>query len=498
MIEQLVVENLKSFGGRHEIELAPITLVYGPNSAGKSSLLQVLAILKQTLEPRAGRSDIDRPPLNLRGSLVDLGSFGAAIYRHDLTKHLAFGVQVSTPPPDRGRPQLRAGQSGYAELSFGFDQKTHAVTHGTVTIGIDEHHVRFRPARRPDSAMDPINGTERFFRVDRKADVASLDALLAGVLGRYPSDGQTLLDAYRQVMSAHGRPMFYGREFFPSSPWARDWRPTDTALTSSWLSYRIGDIVYGPAVAVISELSQLAYLGPLRAAPTRFQARSGAVYSSVGARGEDTPLVLLQERELIKPVNRWLANLGIHYTLEVASVETDAIGLEIGDLVVTRLIDSRSGIAVTPQDVGFGISQLLPVVVQSLAGRDRTICVEQPEIHIHPRLQSEIADLFIEAAEKHRNQMIIETHSEQLMLRLQRRIRDGTLTPDKVCVLYVDSDDKGVATAQRLRLAESGRFDDEWPNGFFAERLDELLPQSAPPLKRKGKTTRRSAQGSQR
>lgn len=105
------------------------------------------------------------------------------------------------------------------------------------------------------------------------------------------------------------------------------------------------------------------------------------------------------------------------------------------------------------------------------------ILVEQPETHLHPRLQARLADLFIDSTSVagRGNQLIVETHSEHVLLRVQRRIREGSLTSDDVAVIYVDQDESGVATVQRLRLDGDGDFLDEWPSGFFDDRLDELL-----------------------
>jgi len=151
----------------------------------------------------------------------------------------------------------------------------------------------------------------------------------------------------------------------------------------------------------------------------------------------------------------------------------------MGDVAVLVLTDQRNNLAVSPGDVGFGISQLLPIVVQTQIGRKNVICIEQPEIHVHPRLQSEIADLLVASTEgRHSNQLIVETHSEHIMLRVQRLIRSGAVARDRVAVLYVDTDDDGSASVVRLRLAEDGSFIDEWPQGFFEERFDEMFRSS--------------------
>lgn len=503
MIEKLEIENLKSFGGHHSVDFAPITVIYGPNSSGKSTLLQALAVLKQTLEPRAVRSDLERQPLNLRGDVVDLGSFGAAIHRHALESTLRLGVSFSGGLPRPGvRPRMRAGDTGYVNLGFRFNPKTHAVEQDEVVLGLNDRRVRYVPSKHPAPDTEPFSVAEGFFRVATKTDGRTLQGLVHESLLHDARDTTELRTSFAEFIEYDAKPTFLGRGCFPVVPSLRKWRTNATtqnvSLNTTMLGSRIGDVVYGPAVALTEALSQLAYLGPLRAAPTRFQLRSGALYSNVGARGEHTPLLLLQQPDLLEPVNEWLRRLDINYNLAVLPVEAATIGAEIGDLVVTRLVDTRSGIAVTPQDVGFGISQLLPVIVEALAGRGRTICVEQPEIHVHPRLQTMLPDLFIEAAERSGNQLVIETHSEHMMLRFLRRMREqrggGWLTPDRICVLYVDQDADGISRQQRLRLDGDGAFIDEWPNGFFTERVAELFPGEN--VKRRGVSRR--AQSSNR
>jgi predicted ATPase len=188
-------------------------------------------------------------------------------------------------------------------------------------------------------------------------------------------------------------------------------------------------------------------------------------------------MFLFDNSSVVDQLNAWLEELEVPYTLDVVPVRAMGSAELVGDLVALSLTDRRSGVAVTPADVGFGISQVLPIVVELLARRESIICVEQPETHLHPRLQARLADLFIESAleEGRGNQLIVETHSEHLMLRVQRRIREGALSPDSVAVLYVDQTETGRGGVTRLRLDAQGDFLDEWPHGFFDERLDELF-----------------------
>ena len=139
---------------------------------------------------------------------------------------------------------------------------------------------------------------------------------------------------------------------------------------------------------------------------------------------------------------------------------------------------------VRTSDIGTGISQILPVVVAVLdPDRPEITAIEQPELHVHPRLQVELGDLFAEQAAGG-GVFLLETHSEHLMLRLLRRIEETgsnelpegkpALKPDQVSVVYVEQFD-GEVRATRLRIDETGEFIDRWPQGFFDERDDELF-----------------------
>ena len=176
-------------------------------------------------------------------------------------------------------------------------------------------------------------------------------------------------------------------------------------------------------------------------------------------------------------MNEWLGFLELPYSLKVVPVRASGSTPVVGDLVAVVLTDRRSGVEVSPADVGFGVSQVLPIVVELLAKRENVICIEQPEIHLHPKLQTELADLLIYATldTVNDNQVIVETHSEHLLLRLQRRIREDELGADDVAVIYIDQDTDGEARVRRLRLDDNGYFIDPWPAGFFDEKLEELF-----------------------
>jgi len=218
---------------------------------------------------------------------------------------------------------------------------------------------------------------------------------------------------------------------------------------------------------------------------------------------------------LVKDVSTWLEKLDFGYTLELEglirsskleeelkarspeSIERQFKARRSGEKIAREaarvrklnaiplliLRDKRSGIEVSMKDVGAGVAQALPVICSLVSAKNSVVAIEQPELHLHPRLQAELGDLFIEAAGKN-NAIIAETHSEHLILRILRRIRETTddklpkgmrpLRADDVCVLYVQPGESG-STVMQLEITSDGDFVQRWPNGFFADRLKELF-----------------------
>lgn len=194
-------------------------------------------------------------------------------------------------------------------------------------------------------------------------------------------------------------------------------------------------------------------------------------------------------------MNQALAEMenGLHSRLgeDLSEVRTedllkDLTSSESETIRELALIDQRTGATVSHRDVGIGISQVLPVLVMAYGSNGKILAMEQPEIHLHPALQAELGDVFIESAlGQRKNTFILETHSEHLILRIMRRLRESSegnlpaslprLTAEDVQVLYVEPLHEGSA-AREMPLNSHGELVKAWPGGFFEEGLREVMP----------------------
>jgi predicted ATPase len=128
-------------------------------------------------------------------------------------------------------------------------------------------------------------------------------------------------------------------------------------------------------------------------------------------------------------------------------------------------------------DAGTGVAQELPILVQRVLdvlehpSSSTLEIIEQPELHLHPAAHAALADLYLEAARNTGVRFLIETHSEALLLRLRRRIAEGSHSPESVAIYFVDQRD-GASTVRRVRIDSSGQLD-YWPEGVFSEDYEE-------------------------
>ncbi|ORM65835.1 hypothetical protein HA45_03435 [Pantoea rodasii] len=148
-------------------------------------------------------------------------------------------------------------------------------------------------------------------------------------------------------------------------------------------------------------------------------------------------------------------------------------------------VNKNNDLKLYPNQVGVGLSQILPIIVSAHIVKNGFIAIEQPELHIHPALQVALGDLFtqLQVPLVTKPMFIIETHSEHIILRLLRRIKESNndtlpndlikVFPDDISVTYI-SDSSAGAIVKKIAVTQDGDFEFDWPNGFFEERYEEL------------------------
>lgn len=232
------------------------------------------------------------------------------------------------------------------------------------------------------------------------------------------------------------------------------------------------------------ENDNINYVSPLRAHPKRYyfldKAKINAYVDTLD--GDAIAETLKENVQLKKQVNDWLEKFNLKVNVE-----------HLED-IIHKLQVNQNSLNLDITDVGFGISQVLPVIIQGFLSHNNSLTlIEQPEIHLHPKMQADLADLFIDIVisknQKQKNQkpskyLFIETHSEYLLKRLRRRISDGTISADNVAIYLIDPDlnDEG-AIIRELKVQERGQFD--WPIDFYG---GELLKDSTEFIKNQQKT----------
>jgi len=513
IIKALTIENFKSISGPVRVEFKPITLLFGPNSTGKSTIVQALHYAREIFE----RENVDPGKTLAGGSAIDLGGFQSMVHNHDLSRPicLRFDLDLAKDDLPEYLPRLEDGRfPGYTDdLVQTIALISGRVKSAWVRISIIWSELLGSPL--VDSYEVGING-EILGRIVASRDGRQVSLVylnLSNSAMQAEDETFTTDESFKQVNSGlqglksalpkWGEPLnMQGITYGGNS---------DVDFFMSYGLSSIQSMLIGPGELLRDALRNFCYLGPLREIPSRNYDLALSPDESRWASGIAAWDILSKaDYELIRDVNIWLGRedrlhvgyqverkqykeLDINHPLLQSSWTGDllddeeTIRRELAQLPIkTRLflLDSESGIEVLPQDIGVGISQLMPVVVLCLCMRNGLVAIEQPELHLHPALQVAIGDLFIEQAIKNESVFLLETHSEHLLLRLLRRIRETSenelppgiagLTPEQLSVNFVEQMEEGLRI-RLLKVSQDGDFHDPWPNGFFTEREKELF-----------------------
>ncbi len=581
MITGISIENFKGIRDRVELELKPLTLLFGANSAGKTSIIHAFHLAREIFERRNLNPDFTVGG----GEYVNLGGFQNFVHGHDLDRVLTLGITVRlscdslptyTPSlphyaeRDAVKPSVLIGdvETAYVEIQLAFSEGGNLLFVKQYAVNVNDHPmarilkdstthrwvldvntanpalkhwnecgIRYSPNEIQEMTElfgDEIEqqGDDKLEFFTRKAErhnafLERVESVLGGV---GPPVKTGLHDVLERVVrfntTAHVGPgttpwtfripLFETGDAMPT--WGQELRldigknplhfSEDGLLDTPerfeqylyWIWETTSQLIVGPGELVRDELASFRYLGPLRETPPRnytpLKSPDESRWPS-GLAAWDT--LASGDGKLVEDAADWLgaserlaagcrvkrksfkeldlANPAVVQVLEGHG--SDGLGKANLERIPTQtrliIIPDGRDIELQPNDVGIGISQLVPVVVTALQDRPGLVVIEQPELHVHPRIQAELGDLFIEGVRDGTKQLLIETHSEHLILRLLRRIRETgkgithrgiRVTGNDVAVYYASRED-GQTRSTKIDVDVNGEFIQPWPDDFF-------------------------------
>ncbi len=456
MLKKLRIQNFKGWKDTGSIRMAPISLFFGANSSGKSSIGQFLMMLKQTIESPDRRAVFFPGDIN---SAVQLGSYQEMVYQRNLKNRIIFNYEWDLSSQLKFKDALSGKNYTANQIEF------------EGTVGLED-------------------ASSRKICIEQLKYMLSRDNEMLLSIGMERTAGKK----HQYRVEAEKYPLKRN----PGHPWHRE-------APVRFYGFPDEVVAYHQNAAFVQNLNlqheilfkSLFYLGPLRTKTDRLYSWPGITVASVGYSGENTVAAILASRgrkisfgykKATKPLERIVAESLKRMGL-IEDFKVNAISEQRQDYEV-KLRTKGSKDWVDLPDVGFGISQVLPVLVQCFyAPPESIILMEQPEIHLHPSAQSALADVMIDVINsredgKDRNiQLIIETHSEHFLRRMQRRIAEDTVPKEKVSVYFANIT-KTPATLKPLQIDIFGNIQN-WPEKFFGDEMGDITEQAKAAMKKR-------------
>lgn len=454
MISQLTINNFKAWR-RADLKLGSVTGLFGTNSSGKSSLLQFLLLLKQTKNATDRGLVLDFGGHN---QLVNLGGYKDAVHRHDITKSIQWDItwklmdKISINDTEKKRTFVLA-----ASDQISLKSEVHYQSGALVS-----DHLAYKFAGYEFSIKPKRNSTTEF-----------------QLTVENPPGSDFAFVRNRQRAWALPGPI--KTHLFPDQ--AKTYYQNTEFLSLFETQYE-------------ELMNSIYYLGPLREHPQRQYSWTGTSPTGVGNRGERFVEAILaatakgETRNVRKKTKKqpfqaiiahWLKELGLIHEFKVEEIGE---GANIYRAMVKK---DLGGTDVLLTDVGFGVSQVLPaLVLLYYVPEGSTIIMEQPEIHLHPSVQSGLADAILTISQSRNLQVIIESHSEHILRRFQRRIADESYKHEDL-KLYFCSSSGGNSALTPLDVNIFGEITN-WPKDFFGDEVTEISEMRRAVLQRKMKS----------
>lgn len=509
------------------VNLRPLTVLVGRNSSGKSSFLRFLPLLRQSVDaPTTG-------PIQWYGDYVDFGGFQETLSSSSDTKRIRFHFKLKLHTDSL---LVRMRHARYYARSGIYHHESDAPIDCVLSLTIvpdpkDNSIARFESIAI-DAAGQQVNielaGSDRISRLvvngrqpleDPSQDLALTPGALLPVMHRRSRSAKGTDSDFRYAASTPGRPLAGAELVKVLRPM---FRGNTAASTVRQVARRVP---LGTDDHLLRSLQKLQYLGKvwaasvgrLRTSSDRFvEIRDLLIVNSLGAIIQDLDSQLWRFAagiRYVKPVRATAQRYYRPQDLAVGEVDPEGTNLamflrsltdaereefnewmstELGWTIATRLagghlslsVDERGSRSYNLTDVGFGFSQLLPVVaqlwaMQHLRHRRRppyiqqlTFAIEQPELHLHPALQARLADILIRAMDSARRggvglTIVVETHSEAIVNRIGQRIASGELEPTAAAVVLFEPSGSDGRSQVRTATFDREGFLNDWPYGFF-------------------------------
>lgn len=419
LLRYLHLTNFRAFK-QLPLEFSKLNIFVGPNNSGKSSAISAINLIAQN-----AKRDRRESGLVLNGPFVDLGSYYDVIYGHKAQSHI--------------------------KLAFGIDDADY------------EYQFRYRIQRREiQLSKASISHTGRRYDYSLTKDGSSHTI--------------TTRKGHRRIDITHLRPRLYGLNFslpyLPSSTQTDEGRELFAATRN--LFVRAG-------MRLDEQFSSFDAIGAFRASPQRTYLYSGEAPNEVGKSGENFAQILANSQSsrdrssqnTVSRVKQWFRGAGIANSVDIRSLTNRHFEL---------CVEDRIGFTSNIVDVGFGCSQVLPVIISGyrlISGRQfgsrrgGIFVVQEPEIHLHPSAAAHLGTFFTDLV-RNGVQCFVETHSENIILRVARHIASGHISEEDVKIFWVSDKDKE-RTVSELKFRKDGSFEIDWPEGFFPTRSSETL-----------------------
>lgn len=464
-ISELSLENFQGVSHRQTIQLGSFSLIYGENSAGKSSIARALLLLSQSLSEAI---HIKGDPKNrffvYAGRYVDLAGFKNVVHKHEEARNLSIGLRVLAENQDRVVVPSLSRSSIEAKSDFLATELVAVAFEVTESVsGLEKMMISF------DFKVD--TSIENLTLVFQSGPKGTLDLL---------DISETSPRATRAFLGASGSENFVldelrGLEF----KWSMNWpslmgtrglkrgeepRSSVAQTLEMWLRSARNQVFVA--------LSAPHHIPSLREIEPRVTLRASQPVNSLKLKR--------LSRLRHAAASNFLSQLtGGRYEIEATTYEMGESGF-LGEVEVSFLRDKHLGVAVSFQDVGVGLSQVLPLLtaINSLrfeAGR-QLIIAEQPELHLHPKMQAELGELMFRESQSG-GQIIAETHSESILLRLQKLVREMSQRAEgfeSVAVIYASFNPEIGTVFENLELRNDLDYIVLLPTSFSDLRMEEL------------------------